>query len=276
MRRLGLLSIGLKLMLPFVLSAEVSASEPLVAPGQAKRAGFSDLIFFDDFNELDLSPDGGGTHKWYNSIWTAAPRDRRFFSIDSGILTMRTVPGDRKGSGTSITTLARDGSMKGAKFKFGYFEALVKFENGANNWAAFWLYSVKRSATRKANVFVDYHWCEIDIFESMYPRFYAGTVHDWSSSGDIKNSNAHMRIPDGMSIDDTWTKFGLLWQPSKISWYLNDVQVGEALTPSICAQDPMFLVIGAQKKGGMEDQRIDVDWVRVWGNMREDKNDSSR
>lgn len=233
-----------------------------LVPPQAAKAGYKKIVFEDQFDTLDMSPDGGGTHRWYNSIWTVKPRSPNLFKVHNGVLSLTTVPVDQWGAATAITTMPRKPGGHPNVFRFGYFEAKLRFNNNKDNWAAFFLYSAWRStiASGKANG----RWCEIDVVESMYPRVYAGTVHDWFDSKSTANPNAHMFVPTGMDINDSWNVFGLLWQPGSITWYLNNVKVGTAPSPVICDNDDMFLILSSQKKRGLADQVLDVDWIRVY------------
>lgn len=253
--------------------ASITGCSPLVnafhagnidAPAHAMAAGFSRLVFQDDFDSLSLNEGDIGGRVWYNGIWSMKKTSIELFSVSQGVLRLSTPAVNRWGATTAISTISREGTASGRVFVHGYFEARLRFRNTPENWSAFWLYSARRTMSKQPNSMQAGEWCEIDVLESMYPRYYAGTVHKWSPAGDVKNSNAHVRVPEGFELDDRWNVFGLLWQNGRVSWYLNNVKVSEAPLPEVCERDPMFLVIGSQKKRGGDSLDLYVDWVRVW------------
>ena len=66
----------------FGLAEELSAVGPQ-PPAQA--AGYS-LVFYDDFTNLNLSPDGSGQYSWFKDVWWERPPSPFDASIKSSVL----------------------------------------------------------------------------------------------------------------------------------------------------------------------------------------------
>jgi len=106
------------------------------------------------------------------------------------------------------------------KFRYGYFEARLRFTQKNGWWAAFWLYGKTNS-----NPFDD--GFEIDIFEDYYTRdrdpkaprkgILDHNLHV-SNGPQLKSWNYNSRLPG--SLDDFYV-IGCRWTPFEISYYLN-------------------------------------------------------
>jgi len=227
------------------------------------------LTFDEDFNDIDLSADGGGGHRWYMLRSLGNPVPPSLLSISDGVLSISTPPDDHYGANTSIATLPQDGHEgTPTLFNLGYFEARLRFDPNANNWPAFWLFSETGllHAMGQLPNSVESHWCEIDIMEGISSNTYGGTVHDWrsgQSAQNVQNKNALITLPPETNFRE-WNVFGVLWTTNKIVWYFNGRPVSSTSTPSICQSEQMFIIIGSAKYGGAETQTIDVDWIRVY------------
>lgn len=231
-------------------------------PREAVKAGYTHVIFSDDFSNLDLSPDGGGDHRWYNTLWYRKQVGPKQFQQMDGFVRFTTDVEPRKTvQMTSMTTWPRS-QGKQTLFQYGYFEARMRFQPGPYNWPAFWLLA-------KDRVGFDYdvgkgEWCEIDIFEGGRPKYFQGTVHHWLDFKSTTNQNAYFALPPETNLAD-WNTYGMLWTPKTISWFFNGKLLGAAPTPSICQKQKMFMIIGAQKRSmGPSPEVLDVDWVRVY------------
>jgi len=224
-------------------------------PAPALQAGFTRLSFSDEFLTFDLSSDGQGSHKWYNNLWYQAPSEPSRFRLDEGVLTL-TTRDDRVNSTSIVTVPHRYGRR--TVFRHGYFEARLKWPSDPNNFAAFWLFSDAHARGVDGD-----HWCEIDIFESFADDLFLGTVHDWRANRSTPNPNNYHRLLKPIAVAE-WNVYGLLWEPGKLTWYLNDVAQMSATVPDVCEQQDMFLILSAQKRGGSGDQTLSIDWVRVF------------
>jgi hypothetical protein len=233
-------------------------------PPQAAAAGYDRLVFSEDFDSLDLSPDGGGNHKWYNGLWYRDPVDPDRFTIQDGYLRATTQMTPMDGTPMSfLTTWPRKrGAGRPRLFQFGYFEARIRFAPGPFNWPAFWL--LARDRTRNDGKGGKGRWCEIDIFEGGRQRYFQGTVHDWRDNVSTDNPNQHQMLADTEDLSQ-WNVVGALWEPGKISWFFNNRLLHTAPSPSVCDEQKLFLIVGAQKRAfGPLPTSVDVDWVHVY------------
>jgi beta-glucanase (GH16 family) len=250
-----------------------SQAAPVAAPAQpssqvpapAAAAGYERLVFADEFSDLDLSPDGGGTHRWYNNLWYRAPVAPGNFTIQDGyVRASANVMPQTVTSMAFLTTWPRKPGVKPRLFRYGYFETRLRFSPDRFNWPAFWLLS--RDRTRTGGEGGKGEWCEIDIFEGGRPHIFWGTVHHWNGKTNKSqtNDNAFMPLPEGADMTQ-WNTVGALWQPGRISWYFNGVLMGSAPSPKVCDDQKLFLIVGAQKRaGGPQSTSVDVDWVHVY------------
>lgn len=120
---------------------------------------------------------------------------------------------------TSLTTVARNGAYFHA-WTFGYFEVSMAFSPVKGSWPAIWLvplYFNQHSTITGP---------EIDIFEwqSNTPTSGYGTVHTWVNGVDIatNGSSNSWTIPSG-SVLSNYNAYGVLWTPTAVSWYFNNV-----------------------------------------------------
>src|SRR5579872_2214278 len=75
-------------------------------PSPPAASGYN-LVFHDDFDHLDLSPDGGGSHTWYEGVWfnrKHAPLSN--ISASNSALTLAWQRG-QESPDTSLTTLSK-------------------------------------------------------------------------------------------------------------------------------------------------------------------------
>ncbi len=225
-------------------------------PKPASQAGYNKLIFSDDFTSLDLSQDRVSQHRWFNGMWFEHPARPGFIQAKGGILSLKT--DQTRKNGTSITTFS-DKRGAGTLFRYGYFEARMRWNGDPRAWVAFWLFSSQHAREIDSN-----HWCEIDIFESFRKDVFVGTVHDWRDFKTKKNANSWHPLPPRSIRARQWNTYGLLWTPRTITWYLNGKELFSASTPHICTQQDLFLVLGIQRRGNDKQQNLLVDWVRVF------------
>lgn len=107
------------------------------------------------------------------------------------------------------------------------------------------------------------HWCEIDVFEHFGPGIYVGTAHDWTKGKHTFNRGAYHHLHQSIDFSD-WHEYGLLWTPTKLTWFLDHSPVLEADPPQICEEQDLFMILGSQKHADGPEQKLEVDWVRVF------------
>lgn len=231
------------------------------------------LAFADDFDSLDLSPTGSGTHTWYESIWWDKHiPDRSLISVSNSVLSINWQR-NQGSPDTSITTFAHD-KTHGRTWRYGYFEARMKWDIVNGSWPAFWLIPAQDARGENNHNGVK-ETGEIDIFEGQgdHPNTFYGTIHDWIDKRHTTNNPNWYKLPKDFQFS-TFHTYGLLWVPGKVTWYLDNRELYSAPTPAIVDKQDFFIVLGSQEGAdweagslaGVDAERINlsVDWVRVW------------
>jgi len=233
------------------------------APRQAQAAGYTNLIFDEEFNTLNLSPNGSGTYTWYNGIWYEAPSSASDLTVTNSVFAATETPSDPHDS--SITTMNR-GAGPSTVFRYGYFEARMSWNTIPANWAAFWLFSIAH-AQGTDTIPTGEEWCELDIFEAFGNGNEVGTVHDWVlSNGTITNTQNTNNYQPLNGIDmSQFHIYGVLWTPSTITWYFDNQAIMSWPTPAICQTQQLFMILGTQVHPPQTSNVFtNVDWVHVY------------
>jgi len=246
------------------VAALVSIAAPGAAqvPPEARAAGFGKLVFAEDFSNFDVGWDGTGAHRWYPMKSLGKPVGREMSGRTGDAFRMRTPPDPKRGANTSFVTFSAGQGATSTSFGFGYYEGRLRFRPDVNNWNSFWLVG-DGPLIRPGKPTTG---CEIDIAESMGPigpRVYGGTVHEWRQGKATHNKNALIHLPDGAELSQ-WNRFGMLWTKTRITWFLNGKPISSAPTPAACKSARLHLIFGAAKFGGVEDQALDMSWIRVY------------
>ncbi len=239
----------------FVVGNAAADSLPKI-PDEVLGAGYTKETFFDDFTDLAKSLDGNVPGPWSNGLWFEKPSERSNFVFNEEGLTLKSPQG--VGVTTTISTMPR-GGRAARSFLHGYFEARMKWNVNPGNWAAFWLFSEAH-----ARGVDDGQWCEIDVFEAFENHghgIFAGTVHGWVNGKDSQNSNHFRRVP--RTDFGQWHDYGVLWQPDRVTWYLDQREMMSAAVPPQCEKQPLFVNLTAQRHGGDGEQTLSVKWIRV-------------
>jgi beta-glucanase (GH16 family) len=252
-------------------SQQAHAKQP-TPPPQAQ--GYK-LAFADEFNAPDLGSDETGVHAWYEGVWwyhKHAPL--RNISAADSVLSLKWERG-QEADDTSISTLGRH-ARNFAAWRYGYFEARMRWDvvNGA--WPAFWLIPAQ-DANSQAIYNGTKETGEIDIFEGQgdHPHSFYGTIHDWVNLHDHANKNNTFDLSSDIDLSQ-FHVYGLLWTPGRVTWYLDNQPLHSENTPPIFDRQDFFLVLGMGegqdwKAGNLSgitatSMTMNVDWVRVWQN----------
>lgn len=174
------------------------------------RAGWRKILD-DDFDGMELDPEK----------WTVRDGDPSLVRVGGGEL--RIGCDWRKGTAERVSTNLCSATLRSRKaYRFGYFEARVKFTRQNGWWAAFWLYGLKNTNPVTEGF-------EIDIFEDFYTRRRdaQGRLMDkidhnlhlyCGSSSALKSWNYNSDIPGS---PDGWHDVGCKWTPFEISIYID-------------------------------------------------------
>ena len=237
--------------------------EPPAIAGQGYH-----IAFEDQFVTLDV----GHQNTWSMGIWYSQPLpDSRHLYLQNGRAQLRSIKGVAPHY-PCLTTLHHTG-VGGRAWKFGYFEASMRWDAVSGAWPAFWLLSKLDRYGQNAPD-TPQQWCsELDIFEGYMdsyfgPTGFTGTLH--------KNTGGRWGIPDetrGVSRAEVanmttgFHKYAALWTASEVAWFFDDVELARVPAFASTAQD-MFLILTMQYANhvpmGADTMNLEVDWVKVW------------
>jgi beta-glucanase (GH16 family) len=143
--------------------------------------------------------------------------------------------------------------------RHGYFEMRARIPAGQALWPAFWLLPVDRS------------WPpEIDVLEVVgsQPEKMVMTAH-WKGPAVNKASGCRIMLP---SAAQRFHNFGVLWEPDRITWYIDRVPVASIATPQ-GFDKPMYMLVNLAVGGTMVGKagpdtplpaQLDVDHIAAW------------
>jgi hypothetical protein len=245
-----------------------ATAPPSSSPPQAAAAGFNKLVFDDEFDSDQVSPNGNGSYKWYrtNFFSSSATLTQYDYLVANGMLMLLS---DESGYSEGLATA--DAANTSQVYQHGYFEARILMNPSGYityGWPAFWSSSIERAL---GQVPVNGTFGELDFAEcipSGYLCTYNTTVHQWQkeSSGDVslaQNANSVPAIPSNTNLSD-WHVYGCLWTPTQIQWYFDNTLVtttpiGPGTPFTALAQDHMYVVLGTGQYWPMF-----VDYVHIW------------
>jgi len=270
--------IALAASLAAIFVTESRAREPSCPhdiPCQAAQAGYTHLVFAEDFQNFDLSPDGRGIYRWYQGLdWDKHIPPQSQIATGPDGLTLKVLPSQTETPcETSIQTLALDHS-RARVWRHGYFEFKVKWDPVPGSFPAIWMTSARAHIHPESEPLG-----EIDIFEGQggdaVPTFY-GTIHRSAASRagvtDAINSNSVQRLPG--TDWRQWHVIGLLWRAGFVTWYLDDKPLMTSATFGTNENEDLFLILGSQEgakwkycnRAGVTASEIDfhVQWVHIY------------
>lgn len=253
-------------------SAYVAPPDPPLTPEYK-------LVFMDHFDTLDLARGGADRkpHTWYPGVWWSSKKTALSnIAVNGSILSLTWNRNQAPGTDTqtTIATLSPDKLIFKA-WRYGYFEARMRWDVVKGAWPAFWLISVQDATgqnvyngTKRAG--------EIDVFEGQgaHPKIFYGTIHEWiNSHTDHPSRDNAFQLPEGTDMSQFHT-YGLLWTPGKVTWYFDDLPLHTEPTPEVFDKQDYFLVLTMQEGvdwtgddlSGVTAPRmtLNVDWVKVW------------
>lgn len=256
--------------------SSVAALPPPPPPGEpAPIAGQGyTKVFGDEFSTLNRAV-------WDDHIWYDDPPDPAwtgFQSAENGVLHLRTSRNFFWGPGPNdnwpINTVTTHSS--GRTFKYGYYEARMRWTKGAGAWPAFWLISQGWANTGSCATPAG----ELDVFEGQgtEPNVFYGTVHR-NASGSCNSQwpddqNGNNWQPTGQDLTAGFHDYGMLWEPGHVAWYLDGVKLMNSDSYYVTLDQPMMLLLQMWVGGWTSDPTsstpspldTQVDWVHVWQN----------
>ena len=149
---------------------------------------------------------------------------------------------------TSIETFAQNNSNYRA-WRYGYFEARMKWDVTTGAWPAFWLTPVETALGLDFYNGVQEQG-EFDIFEGQgdEPHTFFGTIHDWKNG--VGTANSNNTWPLGQSVDfSQYHTYGMLWTPGQVTWYFDNQPLMSAPTPAVVDQQHYLMILAMQRRG---------------------------
>jgi Glycosyl hydrolases family 16 len=246
---------------PQRLSASLASREappPAGTPGPIAGRGYR-VVFVDRFRRLRRKV-------WDNHEWWNTPPPRRSQYVRNGIFHLVSRRSQGYPSNISATTFS---SQK--VFKFGYFEARMRWTKGNGSWPGFWLMSNAWAKTGNCAT----PSAEIDVFEGFgsYPNVFTGTIHrnsaDWLCPP-TDEINANQWQPQGVDLTARFHTYAMRWTPARVTWYLDQRKV-MSWPVWETTNRRMFLLLSMYVGGASSpdsstpaELHTMVDWVRVW------------
>ena len=208
-------------------SSRSASAEATIVPPQA--AGYK-LVWQDNFGSLDVCKTNSDCN-WYTpgtAIWGEQDPSSGVITDPSGTyVNLNWVANQKPIQVTSMSTVSPNGVYYNA-WQYGYFEASMAFTASTGSWPGIWmvpLSSINDDGYQDGG--------EIDVIEwqSSSPTTFSGSLHAWNN-GTETDSEGITPTPEGINYND-FNTYGLLWTPTQICWYVNNLQMGcESTTTS--------------------------------------------
>lgn len=230
------------------------------------------LIWQDEFNGVSLnssdwSHEVGGSGWGNNELQYYQAANTTF---NDGYLVITAKKENVGGKSYTSSRLITKGKKE---FKYGRVDIRAILPKGQGMWPALWMLGANIST-------VSWPKCgEIDIMEiiggSGKDNVVHGTVH-WDNAGSYASYGQSKALPSPKVFADEFHVFSIVWDETKIRWFLDDVQYNEILiTPSELSefQSEFFFIFNVAVGGnwpGSPDgttvfpQRMAVDYIRVF------------
>ena len=232
------------------------------------------LLLREDFNGTSLDPEHWSPCYWWardgctnlgnNELEWYVPEQ---VTVSGGVATLEARPRQVTGVGGRqfdyVSGLISNLSPEGDHFSFqyGYVEARVRVPEGQGLWPALWMLPTTRESLP-----------EVDIFEIVGERPDVVEMHTHWLEGEKKRQRG--TTWQGPNFATGWHTFGLDWQPTSLTWYVDGVARWRVTTTAQIPHEPMYLVANLAVGGDFtktpnEETKfpaaLQVDYVRVWG-----------
>jgi beta-glucanase (GH16 family) len=245
---------------------------PSSEPGPIAGQGYT-KVFADEFSTYDSTV-------WRKAHYLPAPPADAVWA-ENGLLNLAT----RRSQGFPDVALATRGtSYKGPDnrfFRYGYFEARVKWTRGQGSWPAFWLIS----NDAQWGVYCPPTHGEIDIFDNQgaMPNVQVRVMHSNSWGSCEPNETFYREWNTGVDTTQAFHTYSVKWTRDRVCWYFDEAQEscraldgafmdGASRPDSRTVNQDMNLNIKSSCggwTGGCTASSPNViltqfDWVRVW------------
>lgn len=261
-----------------------SASVTIVPP---QAAGYN-LVWEDTFSTLSLCTTNVPGCNWYNpGLWLYSavgpgPITDPYGTYANLHWTIATNGGNNV---TVMGTASMNGAFYSAWTRPVYIEVSMAFDPAAGSWPGIWMIPVSMITNPNQIPNSLNTGGELDIFEwqSNMPTMFNGTAHVWQNGVDVatnsgKNSYA---VPQGTNFAN-YNIYGVLWTPTAISWYFNNVLMETVSTVSapykaaFNGSGPFFLLLNQYQgcnwvnamqtpcPGQVSPLNMQVHWVHVY------------
>jgi hypothetical protein len=232
----------------------VVTTPPVVEPVPIVGQGYK-IVFEDDFDTLD-------TTTWRLNPWFLAESPTSFVHTPSTVEIHCRASESYQHRGLMTRSLA---------WKFGYFEARMRYTRDPGSWSSHWMMSDNWIRTGNCTTL---KVSEFDIFESFNGspvtyRSHSGTLHlnTTSQCGLADQYKPNWTADVGFELADNWRVYGGLWTETDCSTYV-DGKLCKTWPVWDTTNQPMRTFLTGQHHSGVTTSPADlvteVDWFRVW------------
>jgi len=252
-------------------------SPPPTGGGKSAVPNGYNLVFSDEFDRGNIDSGKWNTSYRWGANWIINNeeqyyvdilRDPNFgispFKLNGNHLTIeatQTPDGLRdKAAGQKYLSGAMTTHNK-FKMKFGYVEMRAKLPKGKGLWPAFWLLHESNDINRP----------EIDVVEMLGqdPNLVYQTYHYYENWN--LRSTPSFKAP-GPDYSQDFHTFGMLWEPGRITWYVDGVETNRHENGNV-ANEEMYLLVNLALGGGWAGSpdgstpfpaRMEIDYIRAY------------
>lgn len=248
----------------------------LFTSGNMQAQPCMELIWYDEFDGTALD-----TTRWSYDIGNGCPElcgwgnnEQQYYTdapenikVENGLLV---ITGREDTIGGELFSSAKIKSQGKADFRYGRFEARMRFPSTQGVWPAFWMlptesvYGIWPSSG------------EMDIVEMIgrNPGQAVGTVH---TGMPYDYNSGYYNLPAGQIFADNFHVFAMEWDPDSITWFVDGIQYHKLTPGDIGPWEPfqeefyliLNLALGGNWPGDVDEttvlpQTLEVDYVRVY------------
>lgn len=223
----------------------------------------------DQLNSADWKHETGG-HGWGNN--ELQYYQEKNVTVRDGHLIITARQESVQGKGYTSSRIITQGKRE---FQYGRVDIRALLPKGQGIWPALWMLGYNIAA-------VDWPACgEIDIMEMIGGPGKDNTVHGtahWDNGGSHAMYGNHRTLEGNKILADEFHVFSVVWTPTAITWYLDDVQYNVMdTTPAALSefQNKFYFIFNVAVGGnwpGSPDgtttfpQQMIVDYIRVFQN----------